>query len=271
MHSGVYNIFRLDVGNEKKGYRNYVRSIVNEEISDDDRIDPYGENGINMHSFEPKETLCPELFVGQEINLDVLKRIKSVFKKAIKDIDVPLRSIVDVILVGSIVSYHWSSYSDIDIHIVVDPSEISEDTELAMKWLDKERLLWNIQNSIEIEGYEAEIYFQSEDSENISNGVYSVLRNEWIKIPDKETFVLDKQSIEDKAMSYIYEIDNITEDEENQTPSKVKDLIRKIHKSRKEGLEEGGEFSEKNIVYKVLRRTGHIDKLHNIAKSMNIY
>ena len=57
MHSGVYNIFRLDVGNEKKGYRNYVRSIVNEEISDDDRIDPYGENILCSYLIEILLTL----------------------------------------------------------------------------------------------------------------------------------------------------------------------------------------------------------------------
>lgn len=268
MHSRVYDIFNINESKIDEGFRNYVHSLITEEISDDDKIEPYGEKGINMHSFEPKDTLCPDLFDGQELKLEVLKRIKSVYKKALNDIDVPMRAIIDVILVGSMVSYHWSSYSDVDIHIVVDPSEISQDTELALKWLDKERLLWNIQNSSEIEGYEAEIYFQSIDAENISNGVYSVLFNRWIKIPDKETFVLDKQSIEDKALAYIYEIDNIAEDTENQTPSKVGDLLRKIFKSRKEGLAEGGEFSEKNIVYKVLRRTGHIQKLLDISNKL---
>lgn len=268
MHSRVYDIFNLNESKIDEGFRNYVRSLITEEISDDDRIEPYGEKGINMHSFEPKDTLCPDLFDGQELKLEVLKRIKSVYKKALNDIDIPMRAITDVILVGSIVSYHWSSYSDVDIHIVVDPSEISQDTELALKWLDKERLLWNIQNSSEIEGYEAEIYFQSVDAENISNGVYSVLFNRWIKIPDKETFVLDKQSIEDKALAYIYEIDNIVEDTENQTPAKVGDLLKKIYKSRKEGLAEGGEFSEKNIVYKVLRRTGHLQKLLDLSNSL---
>jgi hypothetical protein len=251
-------------------YSNYVNSLVTEEISDDDRIEPYGETGINLHSFEPKETLCPDLFDGNKINLDVLKRIKSVYQKAIKDIDIPTRAIVDIVLVGSIVSYHWSSYSDIDLHIIIDPTEISTDPELAIKWLNDERLLWNMQNTVDIAGYEAEIYFQKESEENITNGIYSVLFNKWIKEPNKETVVLDKKSIEEKALNYIYEIDSmeIEAKDGDFDPARIEHFLKKIRKSRKEGLSEGGEFSEKNIVYKVLRRTGHIDKLMELEKKL---
>ena len=42
---------------------------------------------------------------------------------------------------------------------------------------------------------------------------------------------------------------------------KLKSIKDKIKKYRQSGLEEGGEYSEENLVFKMLRRTGYMEKL----------
>jgi len=42
---------------------------------------------------------------------------------------------------------------------------------------------------------------------------------------------------------------------------KIKDKIKKMRQS---GLEAGGEFSNENLIFKVLRRTGYIEKLYDL-------
>jgi hypothetical protein len=48
----------------------------------------------------------------------------------------------------------------------------------------------------------------------------------------------------------------------------VEDLIDKIKKLRKAGLEENGEFSTENLVFKVLRHTGYLKKLYDLKHSL---
>ncbi len=53
------------------------------------------------------------------------------------------------------------------------------------------------------------------------------------------------------------------------TSNNVRNLIeasykKKLKKFRTCGLEKGGEYSYENIVFKYLRRSGHIGKLHNL-------
>ena len=62
-------------------------------------------------------------------------------------------------------------------------------------------------------------------------------------------------------------IDDVIEDVQEQplqsgleSMNKVKDKLKKY---RVAGLEEGGEMSDENLVFKVLRRNGYIEKLFN--------
>jgi hypothetical protein len=50
---------------------------------------------------------------------------------------------------------------------------------------------------------------------------------------------------------------------------KVKSLFDKIKGIRKESLKKYGEMSTGNIIFKILRRLGYIDKLYNIK--LNTY
>ena len=50
---------------------------------------------------------------------------------------------------------------------------------------------------------------------------------------------------------------------------KMKDLFDKLHKQRKESLDKHGELGTYNIIWKVLRRTGRLDKIREIIN--NIY
>ena len=45
---------------------------------------------------------------------------------------------------------------------------------------------WNLKHSnLKIEGYDVELYVQDVNEENASNGVYSLMNDEWVKQPQK--------------------------------------------------------------------------------------
>ena len=48
----------------------------------------------------------------------------------------------------------------------------------------------------------------------------------------------------------------------------LKSLLDKLYKYRQSGLDKGGELSEENIVFKIIRAYGYLDKIKdNIAKN----
>lgn len=240
--------------------------IINEEISDIDKVlKPDGT--INFNSFDIKDSLNPDIFNNDELKPKIKKALLKILDSIIDDsVLLKKKDIKDAVIVGSIVSFHYSSYSDIDFHILIDMEKLNDDTELVKSFLDDERRLWNIYHHVEIEGYEVEIYFQDINEKNVSNGCYSVLNDKWVKYPNKETYTIDKEKLSKKAINLIENIE-ILKDSDTPDLKYAQKLWDKVIKGRKEDIAKNGEFSEGNILFKILRRTGHIEILKNIIDS----
>ena len=50
--------------------------------------------------------------------------------------------------------------------------------------------------------------------------------------------------------------------------TKLKKLFDKLHKQRQESLDKNGEMGTYNIIWKVLRRSGHLDKIWEIINTV---
>lgn len=181
-----------------------------------------------------------------------------------------------IILTGSICNYNWSSYSDIDLHLIADFHEIDDKTEFVRTYLDSKKNEWNdMHNQLEIRGYKVELYVQDIGEEAESNGIYDLESNEWIKKPSHDAIKpieLNKYPIKDKAADIMTIIDDMydalssTDDKHNieVIGDDASYLWKKIKSMRKKSLDKHGESGNGNIVYKLLRREGYIDKLFDL-------
>lgn len=241
--------------------------MITEEIDAADEIIK-SDGSINFNSFTIKDELNPDIF-GEDNKMkpEIREKLLNLYRNIINDsYIINEKNTDDVVVVGSLVSYHYSSYSDIDFHIIVDMESFGEDSELIKEFLNDEKRLWNLDHNIQIAGYDVEIYYQDVDEKNVSNGCYSVLNDEWVKFPDKEIYELDRKEIERKALFYMDKIDKLAEKDE--LSDDVIKLWDKIKNSRGDGLDKDGEFSVDNIVFKILRRSGHLDKLHELKMQL---
>jgi hypothetical protein len=147
--------------------------------------------------------------------------------------------------------------------------DIDDDIELSEKLCDYAKKMWNTKHDIKIEGYDVEVAIQ--DSEELQNsvrdgrmgGVYSLLHDQWIKKPQKVEFEPDEKLIRMKAETVMSSVDELNVEEEYaEFKEKIDKVWKKIKDFRKSGLEsEGGEFSVGNLVFKLLRRNGYIQKV----------
>ena len=51
-------------------------------------------------------------------------------------------------LTGSLANYNYNRHSDLDVHILLDFSNINDDTDLVKQALDGKRFVWNLRHNI---------------------------------------------------------------------------------------------------------------------------
>lgn len=219
-----------------------------------------------LMSFHSKENLNSKIWVNEdEMKPKVRQRLLEISNQFIEYLKVDI-IVSDIIMTGSLANYNWSEYSDVDLHILADFSQFpKEQLPLYEDLFKLKKTIFNDKHDITIFGYEVELYVQNEEESHFSSGVYSVLNNEWISKPEKESADIDTKLIKSKTIQWMKTIDTLiknVEDEPIEIANKMIDKLKdKIKKYRTCGLEKGGEYSDENLVFKTLRRNGYIQKL----------
>jgi hypothetical protein len=224
-----------------------------------------------IKSFYLQEDLNRKVWDGDD---KLKENLKEEFLKISKDyldfLEVDIE-ISDLILTGSLANYNWSEYSDFDVHLVFDFSKIDENVELVKKYLDAQEKVWKFQHDLSIDGYPVELYCQDDNQEHTSTGIYSIMNDEWIKKPKKEDFTPDEDLIKVKARKVMDSIKDLEEDlktnkDSTEILNKLKKVWKKIKDARQSGLEKEGEYSIENLIFKLLRRNGYIQRLLDVKK-----
>ena len=224
-----------------------------------------------VKSFRIKDELNPKIWTDFEINSEVREDLLKIAQDFYGSTDLQA-DVDDIILTGSLSNYNWSEkYSDYDLHILIDFSQVNESVELVKKYADSVKKIWNDEHDIKIKGYEVEVYIQDVSEPHTSTGVFSLLNNKWKVKPERVEFEPDENMIEEKGKSVMMLVDDLEEEvDEDKYESfleKLQKVWDKVKNYRKSGLEsEGGELSLGNLVFKLLRRNGYIEKIMKLKK-----
>ena len=198
------------------------------------------------------------------IKPDVLNTLLKVANTFYKDTEltVPLENIY---FLGSTAGYNWTPTSDIDLHLVIDFAKIGDDEELVKNYVDGLKSKWNQAHDIKIGNHPVEVYIQDKSETNNSQSVYSLMKSTWVKKPKHEDIKVDKDAIKKKYKQLVQSI-NVAIQE--QDINKIKKLTKRIYDMRQSGLDKSGEYSTENLVFKLLRSTGYINKLRDTVMQL---
>jgi hypothetical protein len=95
-----------------------------------------------------------------------------------------------------------------------------------------------------------------------SSGTYSLISNNWIRKPTKKIINVDSANVQLKAADLMNNIDDLEKNlDEKNFLKKHEGLKNKIKRLRQSGLNKSGEFSTENLVFKILRNSGYLEKL----------
>lgn len=238
-----------------------VKSLLAEIINPDE---------IDVATLKFNDELNPLLWeedgkLKEEIRTQLLK----IAAEFIKSCKIEEYKYNDIVLVGSMANYTYTPQSDIDVHIVVDFSQFKAEEEILGEYFDAKKDLWSNNHDIKINGHNVECYVQNSEEPYTSLGVYSLMKDEWVREPLKKMISVDEGNIQVKAAAFMNTIDKLEERLKNGEDvvddlKKVKDKIKNM---RKNGLYKEGEYSTENLVFKVLRNSGYLQKLINLKNN----
>ncbi len=231
------------------------------------------KNDEIINSFGTRDELNPKIWDNNDtLNKEVREKLLAVATEFIDFLGVPIL-VEDIIFTGSLANYNWSKYSDVDLHVVADFNQFSDDLlPLYQELFKVKKTLFNTDHDIKIFGYDVELYVQDSNEAHFSSGVYSVLNNEWDNKPKKENVKIDKNLIRQKSNQWMEIIDTALDAASDVTADDAREILKKcknkLKKYRTCGLEKEGEYSDENLVFKVLRRNGYIEKLMNFENDV---
>lgn len=209
-------------------------------------------------AFHVSDTLNPKLWDVQTNKLlpEVHDKIIEIVSNFEDNLSVPLE-IVDIQLVGSNASYNYGPDSDLDVHIIANYDAVTPETELLQTIYNFEKTSFNTKHNIKIHGVEIEMYVQDIKSISISNGIYSVCDNEWIKEPKPITSIT-KHNTDKEVSKWKERIDLAISSNDLQ---ELINLLDNIYLLRHNSLAIDGEYGKGNQIFKDVRSAGYLQKL----------
>jgi predicted nucleotidyltransferase len=230
-----------------------------------------------LKSFEPRKELNPKIWEGSgkdmKMNPEVREKLLEISDLFLEFVGTDIL-ITDIIMIGSLVNYNWSKFSDIDLHIVLNYNQFPNNSkDLYVEYFDLKKIVFNQKHDIKIFGYDVECFVQDENETTFSSGIYSILYNDWVNEPKKlEDKNVDVKLIKNKAKQWMRIIDGVVNNIDDESPDVIRSIVKKYKTKLKNfrncGLEKNGEMSVENLVFKLLRRNGYIGKLYDLPTKL---
>lgn len=222
---------------------------------------------IRIPSKYVKDSLNSKIWDGEKMRPEVRKKLLEIAKEYYEYLNIssPIKKIV---MTGSLANYNWTDNSDIDLHLIMDFNKVNDDKDFAKEYLSSKEGNWKDKHNIKIYGFDVETYSQDESEKHNSTGVYDIFKNEWIIKPEITDFKINKEEIKNKIQKVVTAIEKFQKESDNKKKYEIgSNLKDKIKKMRQAGLDEKGEFSVENLVFKYLRNEGFLEKLYDETRA----
>lgn len=211
--------------------------------------------------------LNPKLYDDKELKSDVLaalQRIANTFIEDLQENNIPL-NVVDIWLVGSNATYNYTDKSDIDLHVIVNTDGI-ECGEILGLLYNYAKADFNKKHDIKVKGLPVELYIEPVGSTAVTNGIYSIQDNRWVKYPH-ESPVIEIGDITDTS-DYKEIKAGVDDVLSGDSIENIQNVIDDLYLIRQISLSTDGEFGLGNLIFKQIRNEGLLDALKDKKREL---
>ena len=215
-----------------------------------------------IEKIESHDNLNPKLWnEDHSLKEDVRDKLEEIVDEFILELEenkIPIK-VLDVHLVGSNASFNYTENSDLDVHIIANFEEVTCDPEILNLLYNFFKSYFNDKYDILIHGISVELYIEDMNASAISNGIYSLYEDEWVKFPEKLDIPDIDISDEFEEWEDRYQLIISNDDSEA-----AEDLVDDLYRLRKNSIAAEGEYGKGNLVFKEFRNLGYLDKLKEL-------
>jgi hypothetical protein len=202
--------------------------------------------------------LNPRIWQGSRMRPEVRRKLLAIARDFKQSLGLTDLEVKDITVSGSNAAYTYTPHSDIDLHLVVDVPR-NETDEVYRELFNAKKYQYNDEHNVTIGGYPVELYVENANTPPVSQGMFSVLNNDWINIPRKRKSTVNDNAVKSKYELMKHRIDSAIASDDIKRLTKTAARIKQI---RQAGLDKNGELGPENLAYKILRTQGLIEKLY---------
>lgn len=218
-----------------------------------------------IEKVELHDTLNPKIWENDKLKSEVKDKLEEIIDQFILELhdnDIPVK-VLDARLVGSNASFNYTENSDMDVHLIVNTQEASCDTNVLTLLYNYFKSNFNDKYDISIHGIPVELYIEDVGASAVSNGIYSIYDDEWIKYP--EPVEVPDIDITDDFAVLERRYKNIIEDNDAEG---AEELLDELYLRRKDSLATEGEYGKDNLLFKQFRSEGYLDGLKEVLNGI---
>jgi hypothetical protein len=205
------------------------------------------------------QQLNPRIWQGNKMRPQVRAKLLQIAEDFKQSLGLTDLNVKDITLSGSNAGYTYTPHSDIDLHLVVDLPE-ADVSDVYRELFDAKKFQYNETHNIKIGGYDVELYVENANKSAVSQGIFSVINNDWINIPLKKRSTINDTAVKSKYDQIKHRIESAVK---SKNLKRLTNTAVKIKKMRQAGLDRHGELGPENLAYKMLRSQGVIKKLYD--------
>lgn len=211
------------------------------------------------------DKLNPKLWNGTKLRPEVKQQLEAIADDFLQEMGIHDLDVRDITVSGSNAAYSYTNHSDLDLHILVNISDLPH-SEIYKELFHAKKTLYNDTHDITIHRVPIELYVQDASEPVVSLGEYSIKNDEWLKIPTKRRANFDQNATKAK---YEKLLDIVKQAIASNNLNKIQKVLKKIKQYRQAGLDKGGEFGPENLAFKALRSQGYITKLYDLRDKLH--
>lgn len=214
-----------------------------------------------IEKFELHNELNPKIWEDNKLRKEVYDKLVEIIDQFILELhqnDIPIK-VIDARIVGSNASFNYTDKSDIDVHLIANFKDSSCDLNVLSLLYNYFKSNFNDKYDLSIHGLPVEMYIEDMNSSAISNGIYSIYKDEWISFP--KPIEIPDIDITDNFKPFE---DKYNEIVKSPNAEKAEDLIDELYLLRKDSLSVDGEYGIGNLIFKEFRDKGYLDNLKKL-------
>lgn len=209
--------------------------------------------------------LNPKLWEDHKLDPEVRNQLLLIAEDFVEYLGISNLNVKDVTISGSNAAYSYTPHSDLDLHVLVDFNELPNN-EVYQELFTAKKTLYNDAHEISVRDVPVELYVQDTNNPVHSLGEYSIVHDNWIRIPKKRRANFDEAATKAKyeKLGDLIELALKSKD-----PKRVSDTIALVKRYRKSGLDKHGEFGPENLAYKAVRKQGLVQDLYDLKAQLH--